>query len=112
MDIMKKANVWQRSASVASTSMFVRVQKNPIKISTDQTRLLTKIQSLDEFKHIKNTDFGFIVVSDSVANVLHQSDCDSLLDANFSEHEHHWFATLTLAEKSFNVKVCNSCKPE
>lgn len=73
---------------------------------------MTKIQSIDEFKHIKDTDFGFIVVNDGTTNILHQSKCDTLADSKFPEQEHHWFSTLTLAEKSFNVKICDTCKPE
>jgi hypothetical protein len=75
---------------------------------------LTKIQSLEEFKQIKSADFGFIVVSDDATPVLHQSSCSSLTEDKFADQSstHHWFATLTLAEKSFNVTICNICKPE
>lgn len=110
--ITRKANVLPKNANAALTSMFVQVEKNPVKIITKQTELLTKIQTLEEFKQIKNADFGFIVISDDTAATLHQSKCANLREDEFPNCTHHWFSTLTLAEKSFNVVICNVCKPE
>ena len=76
---------------------------------------MTKIQNLEEFKQIIDAEFGFIVVSDGTSNVLHQNACDILSNDGFSgleETTYNWFATLALAEKSFNVTICNICKPE
>lgn len=76
---------------------------------------MTKIKSLEEFKQIRDAEFGFIVAFDGASNVLHQSICNILTEDKFSTQDgtsHHWFATLALAEKSFNVTVCDSCKPE
>ena len=109
---MRKASASTKNASAASTFMFVRVQKNPIKILTIQKTSLTKIQSIQEFKQIKDASFGFIIVSNDVTSTLHQSKCNTLTDEGFSEQTHHWFSTLNLAEKSFAVVMCDSCKPE
>ncbi|AJZ75348.1 hypothetical protein [Candidatus Nitrosotenuis cloacae] len=72
---------------------------------------MTKIQTLDEFKKIKNVEFGLIVVCNKT-NTLHQSNCQTLKDEDFTKSEYYWFATISLAEKSFDVMVCDSCKPE
>jgi len=114
VDIMRKANASKKNASAASTFMFVRVRKNPIKISSSPVTFMTKIQNLEEFKQIRDTKFGFIVAFDGTANVLHQNTCNNLTDDKFSNQEtsHHWFSSLALAEKAFTVTICNACKPE
>jgi hypothetical protein len=76
---------------------------------------MAKIQNLDEFKRIKESDFGFIVIFDGASNTLHQSDCPSLTDEIFANQDGnslYWFSTIALVEKSFIVTPCNSCKPE
>ncbi|MEW6043528.1 MAG: hypothetical protein AB1608_04645 [Thermoproteota archaeon] len=76
---------------------------------------MAKIQSTDEFKRIRESDFGFIVIFDGASNTLHQSSCDELTEDRFTNSEgdsFHWFSTLALAEKSFHVTPCNVCKPE
>jgi hypothetical protein len=35
-----------------------------------------------------------------------------LKDEDFGKSEYYWFATISLAEKSFDVGICESCKPE
>jgi hypothetical protein len=76
---------------------------------------MAKIQSTDEFKRIRESDFGFIVIFDGASNMLHQSDCDELTEDRFTNSEgnsFHWFSTLALAEKSFQITPCGVCKPE
>ncbi len=76
---------------------------------------MAKIQNIDEFKSIRKSDFGFIVVFDGASNMLHQSRCQELTEDRFSDSEgdsFHWFSTLALAEKSFNITPCHTCKPE
>jgi hypothetical protein len=110
-----KPNVSTKNASVASTSMFVQVRRNLIEIRDSPTSNVAKIRNIEEFKQIKGSDFGFIVIFDGASNMLHQSKCGNLNDDTFSNQEgnaFHWFSTLALAEKSFNVTPCIVCKPE
>lgn len=75
---------------------------------------MTKIKNIDEFKKIVKSDFGFIVIFDGASNILHQSRCKNLTDDNFSNQDGnslYWFLTISLAEKSFIVTPCESCKP-
>lgn len=72
---------------------------------------MTKIQTLEEFKKIKDVEFGLIVVCNEI-NTLHQSNCQMLKDEDFGNFEYYWFTTISLAEKSFDVAICESCKPE
>lgn len=76
---------------------------------------MAKIQSIDEFKCIQESDFGFIVIFDGASNTLHQSYCENLTDEVFSNQDGnslYWFSTIALAEKSFNITPCKDCKPE
>ena len=110
-----KASVSTKNVNVVSTSMFVQVQRNPIEIHDSPTCRVAKIKNIDEFRRIKGSDFGFIVVFDGASNMLHQTNCTHLTDADFSNQEGnalHWFSTLALAEKSFNITPCAMCKPE
>lgn len=111
----QKVNVSTKSVNVASTSMFVQVQRNPIEIHPSPTHHVSKIKNIDEFRQIKGSNFGFIVIFDGASNMLHQTNCIDVTDSEFSNQEGnalHWFSTLALAEKSFNVTPCSACKPE
>jgi hypothetical protein len=113
--ITQKASVSTKNANAASTSMFVRVQRNPIEIHPSPIHHVSKIKNIDEFRRIKGSDFGFIVIFDGASNMLHQTNCTNLTDSEFSNQEGnalHWFSTLALAEKSFNVTPCTACRPE
>lgn len=72
---------------------------------------MTKIQTLEEFKKIKEVKFGLVVACNET-NTLHQSNCQKLNDDDYAKSEYYWFATISLAEKSFDVVICESCKPE
>lgn len=110
-----KPNVLTKNASVALTFMFVRVRRNPIEIPCLHIQSMAKIKNIDEFKLIRDGDFGFIVIFDGASNTLHQSNCSGLTDDTFANSDgsaFHWFATLAVAEKSFNITPCGTCKPE
>ena len=72
---------------------------------------MTKIQTIEEFRRIKDAEFGFIITSNGT-NTLHQSNCNNLTDEGFARSDHYWFATISLAERSFDVVICEACKPE
>lgn len=93
--------------------MFVREQKKPIKILYSAFYRMTKIETVMEFKNIIQSKFGFIVVSSNQENTIHLSDCVHLKD-KFTEvgNSFHWFSTISMAERSFQVTPCSTCTPE
>jgi hypothetical protein len=114
--ITPKPSASTKSVNAASTFMFVRVQRSPIKILFWINDFqMAKIQTIDEFKRIKESDFGFIVIFDGASNTLHQSRCENLTEDIFSNQDGnslHWFSTIALAEKSYIITPCESCRPE
>jgi NAD-dependent SIR2 family protein deacetylase len=76
---------------------------------------MVKIQNIDEFKSITGSDSGFVVIFDGASNTMHQTKCTNLTEDVFSNQDGnslHWFSTIALAEKSFAVTQCESCKPK
>ncbi len=81
---------------------------------------MVKIQSIEEFKRIKESDFGLLVVLDDKLNsTMHKTNCSQVNDdsylfskKNSSETKFHWFSSYSLAEKEFkNILVCKNCNP-
>lgn len=74
---------------------------------------MSKIESLEQFKLVKGSNFGFIVYSDETAKTIHQSKCDSITEGKFASNGDgfHWFSTIDMARKSFSIIVCDACKP-
>jgi len=74
---------------------------------------MTKIESVEEFKAITQSGFGFIVITNEAEKTIHQANCASMND-EFTKagNAFHWFATISLAQKSFKTATCLACKPE
>lgn len=74
---------------------------------------MSKIESLEQFKLVKESNLGFIVFSDDTTKTIHQSKCDSMTEGKFanSDDGFHWFSTIDMARKSFSVTICDACKP-
>lgn len=74
---------------------------------------MTKIETVLEFKNIVQSNFGYIVVTSDNASTVHQASCE-VLNEKFTEvgNAFHWFATISLAEKSFKTSPCKDCNPE
>lgn len=74
---------------------------------------MTKIESVEEFKAITQSGFGFIVITNESNMTIHQANCVNMSD-EFTKagNAFHWFATISLAQKSFKTAACIVCKPE
>ncbi|MFI5416763.1 MAG: hypothetical protein ACHQW9_01785, partial [Nitrososphaerales archaeon] len=74
---------------------------------------MSKIESLEQFKLVKESNLGFIVFTDDTSKTIHQSKCDSITEGKFasSENGFHWFSTIGMAKKSFSIIICDTCKP-
>lgn len=81
---------------------------------------MVKIQSIDEFKSINESEFGFVVIAYNGSKIIHKTKCekvnqDDYLDSTNSDSiiEFHWFSTVALAEKSFpELSGCKICNPD
>lgn len=75
---------------------------------------LSKIESVEQLRLVKESDFGFIVFSDEVSKTAHRSACESITEEKFAGSNgvgFDWFSTLNMAEKSSGLALCKSCKP-
>ena len=81
---------------------------------------MVKIQSIEEFKRIKESDFGLLVVLDDKLNpTMHKTNCSQVNEVSYliikkksNETKFHWFSSYSLAEKEFeNILVCKNCNP-
>ncbi len=75
---------------------------------------MVKISNVDEFNRIKESDFGFIVISDD-KSIIHRPSCKSVKFDDFIKtksdiEKYHWFSTISLAEKEFSqITSCQNC---
>jgi len=93
--------------------MFVRVQRNLVKIPSHFILEVSKIESMEQFKLVKESNLGFIVFSDDMSKTVHRSKCDMMTEGKFTSNgnDFHWFSTIAMAEKSFSLVLCDACKP-
>ena len=81
---------------------------------------MVKIQTIDEFKSIHDSEFGFVVIAYNGSKIIHKTKCekiklDDYIDSTNSNSiiEFHWFSTFALAEKSFpELSSCKICNPD
>ena len=81
---------------------------------------MVKIQSIEEFNRIKESDYGLLVILDEKLNpMLHKTNCAQVTEENYLNHKKisnetkfHWFSSYSLAEKEFEcILACKKCKP-
>ena len=81
---------------------------------------MVKIQSTEEFKRIKESNYGLLVVLDDKLNpTMHKTNCSQInedgypySEKNSNKTKFHWFSSYSLAEKEFeNILVCKNCNP-
>jgi hypothetical protein len=75
---------------------------------------MSKIESVEQFKLVKESNLGFIVFSDDISKTVHRSKCDMMTEDKFTSNggnDFHWFSTITMAEKFFSLVMCDACKP-
>jgi len=81
---------------------------------------MVKIQSTEEFRRIKESDYGLLVILDDKLNpTMHKTNCSQITKDSYfyskkilGETKFHWFSSYSLAEKEFeNILVCKNCNP-
>lgn len=75
---------------------------------------MSRIEGLEQFKLVKESNIGFIVFSDDAAKTIHQSKCGIITEGKFASNDgngFHWFSTIDMAKKSFSLVMCDACKP-
>ena len=81
---------------------------------------MVKIGNVDEFNRIKESEFGFILVSKNGECAIHKPQCTKITAEDFidsiksdSPFSYHWFSTVALIEKEFSeIKSCDVCNPD
>ena len=81
---------------------------------------MVKIQSIDEFKSIHDSEFGFVVIANNGSKIMHKTKCDKINLDDYIEStrtnsiiEFHWFSTVALVEKTFpEISTCKTCNPD
>ena len=77
---------------------------------------MVKIESGDELKKIKESNFGFVIIQSESAPIIHTTNCKLIFENDFiKNHEtfdYHWFSTYSLAEKELGeIQSCKLCNP-
>jgi len=78
---------------------------------------MVKILNMDELNRIKESDFGFIVISDD-NSIIHRPSCknvkfDDFIKTKSVTEKYHWFSTISLAETEFSqITSCQNCNPD
>ena len=77
---------------------------------------MVKIESVEELRKIKKSNFGFIILLSESMSIIHTTNCKLIFEKDFLQNNkiqpHHWFSTHLLAEKELgDLKSCKLCKP-
>ena len=77
---------------------------------------MVKIESVEELKKIKVSNFGFVIILSESLSIIHSTNCKLIFEKDFLKNNiiqtHHWFSTHFLAEKELgDLKSCKLCNP-
>jgi len=77
---------------------------------------MVKIESIEELRKIKESNFGFIILLSESMPIIHTTNCKLIFENDFLRNNkiqpHHWFSTHLLAEKKLgDLKSCKLCSP-
>ena len=77
---------------------------------------MVKIQSLEELRKIKESNYGFVIIFTKSMPIIHTTNCKLIFENDFIKNNdnlsHHWFSTISLAEKELgDIKSCKLCNP-
>jgi len=77
---------------------------------------MVKIESVEELKKIKVSNFGFVIILSESMSIIHTTNCKLIFENDFLKNNkiqtHHWFSTHLLAEKELgDLKSCKLCNP-
>lgn len=79
---------------------------------------MREIKSLDDFRELKDRGMGYILITDSTGNVLHEISCGYVTERNFTikvlENEckqgnYYLVDDLDSALEKFNADKCSKC---
>jgi len=77
---------------------------------------MVKIESVEELRKIKESNFGFVILLSKSMPIIHSTNCKLIFENDFLQNNknqpHHWFSTHLLAEKELgDLKSCKLCNP-
>ena len=77
---------------------------------------MVKIESVEELRKIKESDFGFVIFLSESMPIIHTTNCKLIFENDFLQNNkiqsHHWFSTYLLAEQELgDLKSCKLCNP-
>ena len=77
---------------------------------------MVKIESVNELKKIKESNYGFVIIQSDSLPVIHTANCKLIFENDFVKNNknssYHWFSTYSLAEKELgNIQSCKLCNP-
>ena len=81
---------------------------------------MVKIQSTEEFRRIKESNYGLLVILDDKLNpTMHKTNSSQVTKDSYfyskkssSETKFHWFSSYSPAEKEFeDILICKNCNP-
>ncbi len=77
---------------------------------------MVKIESVEELRKIKASDFGFVIIDSGSMSIIHTTKCKLIFENDFLQNNqiqsYHWFSTHLLAEKELgDLKSCKLCNP-
>lgn len=79
---------------------------------------MVKIKSLDEFKKILKSNYGYIIITKkNQLPTIHQPKCTLISEEEFKtsikepqDFYYHWFSSISLAEKEIEkIITCKNC---
>jgi len=77
---------------------------------------MVKIESVEEIRKIKKSNYGFVIILLESIPVIHKTNCKLIFENDFIKNNkistHHWFSSYSLAEKKLgDIKSCKLCNP-
>ena len=77
---------------------------------------MVTLESVEELRKIKKSDFGFVILLSESMPIIHTTNCKLIFENDFLQNNkiqsHHWFSTHLLAEKELgDLKSCKLCNP-
>ena len=77
---------------------------------------MVKIESVEELRKIKESNYGFVIILSESMPVIHTTNCKLIFENDFIKNNknitYHWFSTYFLAEKELtDIQSCKLCNP-
>ncbi len=77
---------------------------------------MVKIESIEELRKIKKSNYGFVIILSKSMPLIHTTDCKLIFESDFIKNDkitpYHWFSSHSLAEDELgDLKSCKLCNP-